>query len=83
MSTIILKTFPASESPLCSLQWLTYADTSSRQRWNRGVIHTEMHEEFVDSVSGCGLDKELHVEPCLTRRADLGYRFNDSDIKGP
>ena len=47
------------------------------------MIHTEMHAEFVDSVSGRGLDKELHVEHCLTRRADLGYRLNDSDIKGP
>lgn len=42
-----------------------------------------MHEEFADSVSGRGLDKELHVEPCLSRRTDLGYRLNDSDIKGP
>lgn len=74
--------FPASELPLCSLQRLTCVHTT-RQQPNRGAIHTEMHEEFVDSIGRHGLDKGLHFEQSLTRRADLGCRLNDSEVKGP
>lgn len=38
-----------------------------------------MHEGFVDSIGR--LDKGLHFEQSLTRRADLGCRLNDSEIK--
>lgn len=34
------------------------------------------------SVGGHGLDKKFQFEQSLTRRAGLGYRLHDSDVKG-